>query len=65
MRFALPCGLSGQAQSAREWLDLVTEHGKGPKTSPQSSPESQPDKTAALAASDPDVVLQDSELFSL
>lgn len=64
MRFALPCG-SGQAQSAREWLDPVTEHGKGPKTSPKGSPESQTDKTAALAVSDPDVVLHHSELFSL
>lgn len=38
MRFALPCGLSGQMQSARERLDLVMEHGKGPKTSSQCQP---------------------------
>lgn len=38
MRFALPCGSSGQTLNAREWLDLVTEHGKGPKTSSQCQP---------------------------
>lgn len=38
MRFALPCGSSGQMLNAREWLNLVTEHGKGPKTSSQRQP---------------------------